>query len=400
MQQIHDGSILSPAGFRAGHARCGIKSTEGVPDVALLTSTPPAAAAGVFTQNRFAAAPVHWCRSVLPTDELRAVVVNAGNANACTGDQGERDVRATAELTAELLECAPSQVAVASTGIIGHTLPMDRLSTGVRDAHEVLSDAEQAARKAERAIMTTDTRPKACAVELEVAGRPCRIGGMAKGAGMIHPNMATMLGFVTTDADVEPEWLQESVRRAAGLTFNRITVDGDTSTNDSVFLLANGQSGARVSRNDESAEAFHDGLCHVMGELARAIARDGEGATKLIEIGVSGARSEEDADRAGRAIANSPLVKCAIHGGDPNWGRIVCAAGYSGAEFEPEDVTLRLGSITVFENGLPTGENAAHQLEGNEVKIHLDLGTGTETATLWTCDLSKEYVEINAEYHT
>jgi glutamate N-acetyltransferase/amino-acid N-acetyltransferase len=248
--------------------------------------------------------------------------------------------------------------------------------------------------------MTTDTHPKACAVELNVGGTTCRIGGMAKGAGMIHPHMATMLGFITTDAALPAELLQEALRRAAKVTFNRITVDGDTSTNDSVLLLANGRSGAKVEPGSAALEDFQEGLCQVMGELARSIARDGEGATKLIEITVEGARTEEDADRAARAIANSPLVKCAMHGGDPNWGRIVCAAGYSGAEFGPENVALRLGTITVFEEGLPTGEDAAHQLEGDDIKIHLDLGAGPGAATIWTCDLSKEYVEINAEYHT
>ena len=400
MQTIPDGSILSPAGYRAGHAHCGIKSAEGAPDVALLVSDTPAAAAGVFTTNRFAAAPVGWCRCILPTDGLRAIAVNAGNANACTGEQGERDARRTAELAAELIGCDPAQVAIASTGIIGHVLPMDKLGRGVRSAHESLSGRPEAARGAERAIMTTDTHPKACAVELSVGGATCRIGGMAKGAGMIHPHMATMLGFITTDAALPPDLLQQALRRAVKVTFNRITVDGDTSTNDTVLLLANGRSGTKVEPGSTALEDLEEGLCRVMGELARSIARDGEGATKLIEITVEGAKSEEDGDRAARAIANSPLVKCAMHGGDPNWGRIVCAAGYSGAEFEPENVALRLGTITVFEGGLPTGEDAAHQLEGDQIRIHLDLGAGSAGATVWTCDLSKAYVEINAEYHT
>ncbi len=398
MEKIDHGSVISPGGFRVGHAACGIKS-EG-PDVALITSDTPSAAAGVFTRNRFAAAPVQWSRSHLPASDVCAVVINAGNANACTGNQGKRDVRQTADITAELMGCNAEQIVIASTGIIGHPLPMNKLESGIRSAHATLSDEQQAPRDAERAIMTTDTAPKACAVEFDAPHTTCRIGGMAKGSGMIHPNMATMLGFITTDADISPDLLQQCLRRANAVSFNRISVDGDTSTNDSVIALANGDSGDRLTSGSDELAAFQEALQWVMQHLARSIARDGEGATKLVEINVEGARTEDDADRVARAIANSPLVKCAINGEDSNWGRIVCAAGYSGADFCPDKVQLDLGSTRIFADGLPTGNDASGELSGEDVKITLDLKAGSATATMWTCDLSKEYVEINAEYHT
>ena len=397
---IDGGSVLSPQGYRAGYAACGIKTTEGAPDVALLVSDRPAAAAGVFTKNKFAAAPVEWDRSIMPTDNLRAVVVSSGNANACTGERGLRDTKATAALVAQLLGCEQMQVAVSSTGIIGHPLPMDRLEQGVRAAHATLSGETDAARGAERAIMTTDTYPKGCAVRGEIKGKPFCIGGMAKGSGMIAPNMATMLAFVTTDAHAPAGRLKEMVARAADLTFNRVTVDGDSSTNDTVMLLANGASGAVAPQVGPGREAFEEALLIVMGELSRALVRDGEGATKVIEVNVTGAASPEEAETCARAIAESQLVKCAMHGSDPNWGRILCAAGYSGVKLNTERVTFDLGAVRVFADGLPTGADAAAEVAGPDVKISVDLGVGTGEATVWTCDLSKEYVDINALYHT
>jgi len=400
MKAIEHGSILSPRGFRAGFSRCGIKTAAGVPDVALLVSDTPAAAAAVFTTNKFAAAPVQWDRSILPTDRLRAVVVNSGNANACTGERGMKDARATAALVASLVGCKPRQVAVASTGIIGHPLPMAKLTRGARDAFAALSAAQAAARGAERAIMTTDTRPKSSAVETKIGGKAVRVGGMCKGSGMISPRMATMLAFVTTDVQAGAARLARIVKRAADQTFNRITVDGDSSTNDTVLVIASGASGAALPASGAGARAFEQALLHVMRDLSRQIVRDGEGATKLIEITVTGARSEADAARAARAIANSPLVKCAVHGGDPNWGRIVCAAGYSGADLAPQKVRLDLGGVTVFRRGLPTGADAAREVAGKDVQVLIHLGVGTSMATVWTCDLSKDYITINAEYHT
>jgi len=400
VEVIKGGSILSPQGFRAGFSRCGIKTAQGKPDVALILSDTPAAGAGVFTTNRFAAAPVQWDRSVLPSDEMRAVVVNSGNANACTGEKGMRNARETAGLVAELVGCRAEQVAVSSTGIIGHQLPMDRLLAGVRAAHAALSRDEAAARGAEQAIMTTDTCPKACAVEGEIEGRAFRIGGMTKGAGMIAPNMATMLAFITADVHIPAGRLSEILASAAELTFNRITVDGDSSTNDTVLALASGASGAVVPEVGPGREAFEQALSHVMRDLSLQIVRDGEGATKLVEVKVEGARTAEAAETVARAVAESQLVKCAIHGGDPNWGRILCAAGYCGVELEPLKVELKIGGVTVFKDGLPTGADAAAAVAGPEVKVHLNLGVGRAAATVWTCDLSKQYIEINAEYHT
>jgi len=400
MERISEGSVVSPLGFRVGSARCGLKTASDQPDIALLVSAEPASAAGVFTTNAFAAAPVRWSQGLLPRSDLRAIAINSGNANACTGQEGYRTVEGTAALVAELLGCRPEQVAVASTGIIGRLLPLDQLEPGVRAAYEGLRADVDAARQAERAIMTTDTRPKASAYQAGANGKPVRVGGMAKGSGMIAPGLATMLVFLTTDAAVEPAFLQRMLREAAECTFNRITVDGDTSTNDSVFLLASGASGVAVAQETSEAELLRRMLQELMKDLSLQIVRDGEGATKLIEVTVTGARDDEDALLAARAIAHSMLVKCAIHGGDPNWGRIVCAAGYCGAAFSPDEVRLDMGGKTVFQKGLPTGEDASAEIAGPEAKLHLDLGGGPGQTTVWTCDLSKEYVEINAEYHT
>ncbi|MFP4028322.1 MAG: bifunctional glutamate N-acetyltransferase/amino-acid acetyltransferase ArgJ [Candidatus Brocadiia bacterium] len=388
--------VLFPEGFQAGFAACGIKSAD--LDVALLIADDPCVAAGVFTRNSFAAAPVQWNRRILPSEKLKAVVVNSGNANACTGVKGMRDVETSAQLVADLIGCGPEQVAVASTGIIGHPLPMEKLTSGIRAAFDALGAAEESAQGAARAIMTTDTYPKWTTGGGRVGKSDFKVGGMAKGSGMISPDMATMLGFVTTDLKASEDVLSDTLRRVADRTFNRITVDGDSSTNDTVLLLASGTSGADSSGAEpgEIESAFEA----VMGRLAREIVRDGEGATRLIEVEVIGAKDEQDAERAARAIANSPLVKCAMNGGDPNWGRIVCAAGYSGAEINPETTRLSLGDAVVFKAGLPTGVEAAEEVSGDEIAIRLELGMGTGGATVWTCDLSKEYVEINAEYHT
>jgi glutamate N-acetyltransferase/amino-acid N-acetyltransferase len=400
MERIPDGTILSPAGFRAGAARCGIKTAEGQPDVALIVSDRPAAAAGVFTRNRFAAAAVLWNKQRLPGAELRAAVANAGNANACTGPQGLRDVRTTAELVGELLDCPPEAVCVASTGIIGHPLPMDKLKVGVRQAAAALSNRAESARLAERAIMTTDTRPKSAAVRSQIGGAPFCVAGMAKGSGMIAPNMATMLCFVTTDAAVPPARLQSALREAADRTFNRITVDGDSSTNDSIIVMAGGASGARVAEDGAGAEEFAAALEAVLADLATQCVSDGEGATKVIEVRVEGALTQRDAELAARAVAESQLVKCAVYGGDPNWGRVLCAVGYSGAQARLESTSIYLGPTCVLESGTPTGADAAEAVRAERVLVRVDLGLGPCEATMLTCDLTEEYVRINAEYHT
>jgi len=400
MEWIQDGGFLSARGFRVGAARCGIKTAESEPDLALLVSDGPARAAGVFTTNRFAAAPVLWCREHLPSEAVRAVVVNSGCANAATGEQGRRDAQATAETAAELLSCRADQVLVASTGVIGHCLQMDRIKDGLKAAKGPLSTDMTAAREVERAIMTTDTRPKACAVRSRIGDTPFHVGGMAKGAGMIAPHMATMLCFVATDAEVPCEVLDRTLREAANCTLNCATVDGDTSTNDTCIVLASGASGARVEADGEGLEKFREALQAVLGELAREIVSDGEGATKLIVVRALGGVDDADARRAARAIAESSLVKCAVRGEDPNWGRIACAAGYSGAEVVPEKVTIAIGDVTVLECGRPTGRDAAAQMKGDEVILTVDLGLGSGSARMLTCDLTEEYVRINADYHT
>lgn len=400
MEIIENGSILSAAGFRAGAARCGIKKADGQPDVALIVCDGPASGAGVFTTNSFAAAAVRWNRERLPADDVRAVVVNSGNANACTGERGERDVRRCAELVAELVECAPEQVCTASTGIIGHPLPMDRLEGGIREAHSRLSARPDDARSAELAIMTTDTRPKAAAVRSAVGGEPFHVGGMAKGAGMIAPHMATMLAFVTTDARVPAADLREFTREAAEDTLNRISVDGDSSTNDTALVLASGRSGVPVACDGPGAEEFRQALHAVMDSLALQMVRDGEGATKLIEVAVSGAADAEAAHRVARAVAESQLVKCAAYGADPNWGRIVCAIGYSGAAVRPERTSVHIGPVCVFRQGMPTGQDATGPMQAESIRVRIDLGMGAARCTVRTCDLTEQYVRLNAEYPT
>lgn len=400
MKRVDVGGILAPAGFRAGSAACGIKTTPGKLDVALVLSDAPAAAAGTFTTNKFAAAPVHWSRGILPSDSIRAVVINAGNANACTGDQGRRDTEETAALVAELVGCRPEAVCVASTGIIGHPMPMPKLRRGVCSAFEALHANDGAAANAALAIMTTDTVPKVCAVEAETPAGTFRVAGMAKGSGMIAPNMATMLAVVTTDAAIDAATLDAATRRLTERTFNRVTVDGDCSTNDSLFVLANGAAGVGIPAQGPLHASFCAALEEVLADLCRKIARDGEGATRLVEVTVSGATAEADAVRAARAVGDSLLFKCAVAGGDPNWGRIVCALGYSGADVRPSDTTVHIGGICVMRAGTPTEEDATAAMREAEVRVEIDLGRGEHEATVLGCDLTHGYVTINADYHT
>ena len=395
------GSICAPRGFRASGVAAGIKPS-GNPDVALIVSDRPAAAAGVFTTNRVCAAPVLVARDHLREGTARAIAVNAGNANACTGETGMRDARRMAALTAELIGAAPTDVLVASTGIIGRPLPMDRLEQGLRRAAAELSP--EGGPQAARAIMTTDTRPKEIAVEVPLDGSTVRIGGICKGSGMIAPDMATLLAFVTTDAGVWPEVLQSALRSVVEQTFNCLTVDGDCSTNDTLLILANGAAdGARVAPGSPAHARFCDGLLYVCTHLAKELARDGEGATKLVEVQVRGASSFLAARQVGKAIANSPLVKTALFGNDPNWGRILCAAGYSGVDLDPARLALTVCGIPLVRDGepLPFDEAAASQaMKAPENVVTLDLGLGAHSATVWTCDLSYDYVRINAEYTT
>jgi glutamate N-acetyltransferase / amino-acid N-acetyltransferase len=401
VRAITGGGVTSPAGFRATGLHCGIKAN-GKPDLALLVSDSPATAAGVFTLNLAKAAPVLLSQESLGASNgtARAIITNSGCANACTGPQGMADAREMAALTAAAVGCALEHTLVASTGVIGVNLKMDRLRIGIPQAAAALS--EDGGALAARGIMTPDPFPKEFAVEVTTDVGTFKVGGMAKGSGMIEPRMATMLGYLTTDATVDPVTLHRALTDACRFTFNAITVDGEPSTNDCVFAMANGASGVII---DEGLYmALFDGFRAVAQELALAIVRGGEGATKLVAITVTGAASDADAWMAARAIANSLLVKTAIHGGDPNWGRLVAAAGRSGAKFVLEGARVRIGSLVLFADGRPFDElapQAANYLTGKDLDIEVGLGAGgTHTATVWTCDLSKEYVTINAEYRT
>jgi glutamate N-acetyltransferase / amino-acid N-acetyltransferase len=394
------GGVTTPQGFRAAGVGAGIKA-KGL-DLALLVSDRPATAAAVFTVNRAQAAPVMVSREHLRRSGglAQAIVVNSGCANACTGEDGVQAARDMASETARLVGCPVEQVLVASTGVIGVALPIARIRTGLPIAYAALGADQGAA--AARAIMTTDPFPKEAYADIMIGARAAAgIGGMAKGSGMIEPTMATMLGFVTTDASVPQPLLDRALREAVNDTFNAITVDGECSTNDCVMLLANGQSGTVI---DEALYSeFVGGLRAVCLELALGIVRGGEGATKLVTVTVTGAASNADARRAAKAIANSLLVKTAIHGGDPNWGRLIAVAGRAGVAFELERAAVSIGSTVLFKNGRPHDElapQAAEYLKGKDIAVAVDLGAGSAASTVWTCDLSAEYVRINADYRT
>src|SRR3954447_4322204 len=394
------GGVATPLGFRAAGISAGIKAS-GNPDLMLLVADAPAQVAAVFTTNKVVAAPVVVSRDHIARSGglARAIVVNSGCANACTGDVGMRDARQMTEEAARLIGCPAEQVLVSSTGVIGVALPMDKVRAGPPRAFAALGPDQGPA--AARAIMTTDLSPKEAARRVTIGGREAAIGGMAKGAGMIEPMMATMLGFVTTDAIVPKPLLDRALREAVDDTFNAITVDGDSSTNDCVVLLANGASGAVV--DEASYETFRDGLTDVCRELALAIVRGGEGATKLVTVNVTGAASSAEARQAAKVIANSLLVKTAIHGGDPNWGRLICAAGRAGVAFDPSRAAVTIGALVLFKDGQPHDElaaAAADYLKGAELTVGVDLGAGNAASTVWTCDLSAEYVRINADYRT
>jgi glutamate N-acetyltransferase/amino-acid N-acetyltransferase len=385
-------------GFRAGAAKAGVKHGRAERlDVALVVSDRPCVAAAVFTTNQVIAAPCVVTRTHVERGPLRAIVVNSGNANACTGAQGERDATAMAEAAAKVVGCTPYEVAVASTGVIGFPLPVGRIASSLGQ----IALSEDGWDDASRAIMTTDTRPKVSEREVHLGAGSVRIGGMAKGAGMIHPNMATLLAFVTTDAKVDAADLRRIVGHAADTTFNAISIDGDTSTNDTLLVLANGASG--VAPKGADLATFADALRQVCAELARMIVADGEGATKVFEVRVHGAASAADARLAARTITNSNLVRTAIHGGDPNWGRILAAAGRSGARVDDRRASVRIGDLYVYRDGAPVTveDTAVRKLFGaSTILIDVALGLGDGESVAWGCDLSAEYVRINAEYMT
>lgn len=390
-----------PRGFRYAGVHCGLRPDPNRLDLALLVSDRPASAAGVFTQNRVCAAPVQISNKRLPRQDARGIVINSGNANACTGKQGHADAVRMTEKTAQALGCKPEQVLVCSTGVIGHLLPMAKVEAGIEQAVAALSPQPESLDRAAHAILTTDTRIKVSTRHIAVGGQDVHITGIAKGAAMIGPNMATLLAFVLTDASVAPADLDGIATHAAKRTFNCISVEGHTSTNDSLIFLANGN-GPHLVEN--SLAAFEESAIGVCADLARAIAQDAEGASHLITIEVEGLRTDLEARLIAKEIAESPLVKTAFFGADPNWGRIVSAAGYSGVIFDEMDMSLWLGNYLLYDRGTPKAFNAQEvsdfMRKNRELTVRLVFHLGAARCTFHTCDLTYDYVKLNAEYTT
>lgn len=398
---IIDGGVTAPEGFFATGVACGIKKN-GKKDLAIVCSEDIAAAAGVFTTNTVKGHSLQVTIEHIKSGYANALVVNSGNANACVGEQGYKDAKEIASLTAEFLDCNTEDILVGSTGVIGQPLNMDAIRHGIEEL--VSSMTPDGGHDAEEAIMTTDLIPKEIAVELEIQGTKVVIGGMAKGSGMIHPNMATMIGVITTDANISRGLLDKALKHVVKRTFNRVSVDGDTSVCDMVVILANGMAdNPGIVNDDADFRKFRDALELVCTHLARLIARDGEGATKLVEITVDGAANAEDAYKAVCAVAKSPLVKTAIFGEDANWGRIITAVGYSGANFNPDYVDIFIGDLIVCKQGIAVNfdENEAKKiLSESEVKISIKLNNGNFSDRMWTCDFSYDYVKINGSYRS
>lgn len=388
-------------GFKAAGIVAGLKKS-GNKDLALIYTETPAAVAGTFTQNKVAAAPVHVSKLTVKNGTAHAVISNAGCANACTGDEGLKNAHIMGEVTAKTLGCKPEEVIVGSTGVIGVQLPMDTITAGIPKVAAELSPTGSA--DASAAILTTDTKSKTATATFTVGGKEVHIGGIAKGSGMIRPNMATMLCYITTDLAITPALLQKALSAAVNLSFNMISVDGDMSTNDMCIVLANGLAGNDIiDTENEDFETVKEVLKNITIELAKQIAADGEGAGKFITINIHNAVDFNDAKTVGMAVANSPLVKTAFFGEDPNWGRIICAVGYSGANMVPEKTTLSIGGIPIFTKGMGTDYNEAALraiMAEHDIVVDIDLNQGTESATVWTCDLTYGYVKINGEYHT
>ena len=408
MKIFEDGSVTSAKGFKTTSCAAGIKYKERQ-DMALIYSEVPCQAAGTFTKNIVKAAPVKWDKKVVDESAyVQAVVINAGIANACTGEEGMKACEDTAKSAGEILGIEPFAVCVASTGVIGMQLPLDRIANGVKMMAPELSESGEAGLAAAKAIMTTDTIPKHIAVTVQIGGKDVTVGGMCKGSGMIHPNMCTMLGFITTDAAISKELLQEALSEDIKDTYNRVSVDGDTSTNDTVLLLANGMAGNPViDKHGEDFDAFKAALHEVNQYLCRKIAGDGEGATALFEVKMIGAATKEQAVTLAKSVVTSSLTKAAIFGHDANWGRILCAMGYSGAEFDPEKVDLYFesanGRILIIKDGVAVDyseEEATKILSAKEVTAIADVKMGDCEATAWGCDLTYDYVKINADYRS
>ena len=402
------GGVTAAKGFQAAAAAAEIKY-KGRTDMAMIYSETPCVAAGTFTTNVVKAAPVKWDQNVVyHHPSAQAVICNSGIANACTGEEGYGYCRQTAEAAAEILGIPAESVLVASTGVIGMQIPIDRIVNGVKRMAPVLADTLEAGTEAAKAIMTTDTVKKEVAVQVEIGGKTVTVGGMCKGSGMIHPNMCTMLGFVTTDAAISKEMLQLALSEDVKDTYNMVSVDGDTSTNDTVLLLANGKAeNPEITEKNQDFELFCKALSYVNTTLAKSIAGDGEGATALFEVKIVGAKSKEQAVTLAKSVVTSSLTKAAIYGHDANWGRILCAMGYSGAQFDPEKVDLyfesKAGKLKIIENGVSTGyseEEATRILSQEAVTAIADIKMGTAQATAWGCDLTYDYIKINADYRS
>lgn len=396
-------AICVPKGYLLAGVHCRIKRDPRKQDLTLVMSEVPASAAGVYTQNLVCAAPVTLDRSRTPSDKIRAVVICSGVANACTGERGLRDAEEMARLAAVSCGAEPEQALVLSTGVIGSFLPMDRIGQGISAAAVKLGRSESSLIAAARGMLTTDTIHKLAGRTVTIGGREIQITGMAKGAAMMGPNMATMLALVMTDAALAPATAQASLRTAANDSFNCMSVDGHMSTNDTVLLMANGAAGGDPLSGDDLA-VFQSALNEVCVDLAKAIAGDGEGATHLVTIEIGGCATRQTALDIAKTVANSPLVKTALHGADPNWGRIVSAAGYAGVPFDPKGVTLRLNGFLLYENGAPVafdGKNVSSSIRDNrDTLIQLDFAEGDASIRFWTADLTAEYVRLNADYHT
>lgn len=409
VMKIIDGGVTSAKGFAAAYTAAGIKYKTGRNDMAMLYSKLPCRSAGTFTTNVVKAAPVKWDKRVVEGNgEVYAVVINAGIANACTGEEGMRYCKETGEAVSRLLSVPAENVLVASTGVIGMQLPMDKITAGVGAMTPLLKEGREAGHMAAKAIMTTDTKEKEAAAVIEVGGKTVTIGGMCKGSGMIHPNMCTMLSFLTTDAAISKELLQKALSETVRDTYNMVSVDGDTSTNDTVLLLANGAAGnPEIREENEEYEKFKEALLYVNETLAKKIAADGEGATKLFTTKILNAATKEQAVVFAKSVITSSLTKAAVFGQDANWGRILCALGYSGENFDPDAVDLYIesenGKLQLVAGGMATGyseEEASGILAGREVTAIADMKQGTASATAWGCDLTYDYVKINADYRS
>ena len=399
--QIESGSILTPKGFSAGGIHTGVKRNR--LDLGAIYCDVPASSAAVYTLNKIQAAPLKVTKESITQDgRLQAIIVNSGNANACTGKKGEEDAYSMRKTTADVLAIPEHYVAVASTGVIGEFLKLEKIIEGIKSIKVEKSDV--AAENFNEAIMTTDICHKQACFQTLIDGKKVSVGGVAKGSGMIHPNMATMLGFMTTDATIEPEWLQKALSEVTNETFNRITVDGDTSTNDMVVVMASGLANHEpLTKDHPDWQQFVLALKLTSEELAKKIARDGEGATKLIEVQVNGAKTDKEAGQVAKAIVGSDLVKSAVYGQDANWGRIICAIGYSGATIDADSIDIKIGSIQTLKQSVPvtfSEEDATKYLESDSIVIYVDLHVGDGFGKAWGCDLTYDYVRINAGYRT